>query len=250
VKDNFSAQSDLYAAYRPTYPTAVYEFLISLTEQHQQAWDAGTGNGQVAKALSPHFRKVYATDISEAQLQHAQKASNITYQVAPAEACDLPENSTDLITVGQAIHWFNFEAFYQQVKRVGKPGSLIAVIGYLLPNITPKVDEVVKYFYDEVVGPYWDAERKYVDEAYQTIPFPFREVKAPSYTSNFEWSRDHLLGFLQSWSAVQHYRAAKDEDPVQQIVEKVERAWGSAQHRTARFPIVLRAGRIEPGNGE
>ncbi len=73
MKDSFSGHSAQYAQYRPHYPEAFYSFLVQLIPERNHAWDCGTGNGQVAVALSSYFKKVVATDISANQLAQAPK---------------------------------------------------------------------------------------------------------------------------------------------------------------------------------
>src|SRR5690349_10648465 len=109
--DRFSAQADLYARYRIDYPPELYAFLLATVPRRQRAWDCATGNGQVAAVLAQYFKHVDATDISQAQLDQAAARPNITYQLAPAEHTPFPDNSFALITVAQALHWFDQEAF-------------------------------------------------------------------------------------------------------------------------------------------
>ena len=111
MKDNFSVQSDQYIKFRPTYPNELYSFLLALVESKHTAWDCGTGNGQIARELSKYFNKVYATDISGKQIKNDICRDNIFYKVECAEKTSFPENTFDLITVAQAIHWFNFKNF-------------------------------------------------------------------------------------------------------------------------------------------
>src|SRR5688572_9865875 len=115
-KDYFSGHSKLYAAFRPTYPAALYDSIFSHLKNKTTAWDCGTGNGQVAGYLSEHFATVCATDISKPQLDHAVRAPNIFYTLSPAERTEFPDQHFDLITVAQAIHWFDRELFYKEVK--------------------------------------------------------------------------------------------------------------------------------------
>ena len=245
MKDNFSSSSDKYALYRPTYPQAIYDFLYPLIKEKQVAWDCGTGSGQIAQELAHVFEKVYATDISQAQIDNATQAENISYSVQPAESTNFENDSFDLITVAQAVHWFDFEKFNQEVKRVGKPGSIIALIGYELNNITPEVDAVVWHFYKNIIGSYWDPERKYLELKYQTIPFPFRELETPEIQNIKLWKLDQLMGYLNTWSAVKHFINKEGRNPLNEIEEDLRKAWGNQEVRKVSFPIIFKAGRIK-----
>lgn len=124
--DNFSATAEGYAAFRPQSPQEIYDFLYQHVNNYTAAWDCGTGNGQVATRLVERFGKVYGTDISAEQLQRAPQLANVTYLQERAEETSIASQSVDLITVAQAIHWFDFDAFYKEVRRVAAPGALVA----------------------------------------------------------------------------------------------------------------------------
>lgn len=242
MKDLFSTQSKSYAAFRPSYPKVLYDFIFKHVNDFSVAWDAGCGNGQVAKDIAPHFSKVLATDISAKQLENAVEADNIFYSLG-GETTPFADHTLDLITVGQAIHWFDLEVFYKEVKRVGKPGSVLAVWGYSLLNIEPALDEELIHFYTKIVGPYWDSERKLIDEQYKTISFPFDEIKAPEFAFSFEWSLTELEGYLSTWSSVQKYISANGINPVQDFIKKIAPVWPQG-NKSVRFPLFLRLGRI------
>src|SRR5579859_6423418 len=212
MKDNFSTKADDYARFRPSYPQALFDFLLSLVPRREHAWDCGTGNGQVAVALAPFFARVDATDISSAQLKNAMVHERIEYSVQAAEKTSFPDDYFDLITVAQAIHWFDFAAFYREVDRTIRDGGVLAVIGYDLIRISPAVDAVLDGFYRDVVGPFWDKERKYIDEQYRTIPFPYADIAVPVFANPVEWSFEHLIGYISTWSAVKHYQREKGEE--------------------------------------
>jgi len=243
MKDNFSNQSEQYAKFRPTYPDELYQLLLSLIKIKDSAWDCGTGNGQVAHELSKHFKEVYATDNSENQIKNAIQQPNIFYKVERAEQTSFSGKSFDLITVAQAIHWFEFDAFYKEVERTIKPNGILAVIGYSLPDIDEQTNGIIKKFYHHVVGTYWDAERKYVDEHYRTILFPFKEIESPQFYSSYEWTLDQMVGYLNTWSAVQHYIKAKKQNPVDLIYDDLKGVWKQGT-KTVRFPILLRIARL------
>ena len=245
MKDNFSTQSDLYAAFRPTYPDELYNFLLSLIDTKHVAWDCGTGNGQVARALSKYFDKVYATDISEQQITHAFKSDNIFYSLSPAEKTSFANDRFDLIKVAQAIHWFDLNAFYSEVKRTIKPGSVLALIGYSLFKMNPEIDKIINHFYNDIIHAYWDKERGYIDENYTTIPFPFNEIKSPQLCIQFEWTLEQLVGYLTTWSAVQHYIKANNSNPIDSIYPELVKLFTANKKQPGYFPVLLRTAIIE-----
>jgi len=206
------------------------------------AWDAGTGNGQVARDLSKKFKRVFATDISGKQIENAISTENIFYSVA-AETTSFPEKSFDLICVAQAIHWFDREKFYQEVARVARPNSLLAIWGYGLLNIDTTIDPLIKDFYKNIVGPYWDKERRLIDEEYQTIRFPFTEIKTPTFSFSFQWSVEELHGYLTTWSAVQKFMKEKNFNPVDELIGKIKPHWHSTK-LTVNFPLFTRIGTV------
>ena len=171
-KDHFSDLASDYVRYRPRYPEALYTYLATLTPGHERAWDCGTGNGQAAHALTPHFTHIVATDPSADQLALAVPHARIDYRAEPAEQTTLAPASVDLVTVATAVHWFDFDRFYAEVRRLLKPGGVIAVWSYLLLRILPAVDAILDGYAHGFMGTYWPPERRYVNEAYQTIPFP------------------------------------------------------------------------------
>src|SRR5512134_188933 len=198
-EDHFSGHSDQYAQSRPHYPDEIYAYLASIAPARSLAWDCGTGNGQAAIGLAKYFDKVYATDASAEQISHAHAHEKVEYHVEPAEHISLNDSSVDLITVAVAIHWFNFEEFYREVKRVLKPGGVLAAWTYNSVEISPRIDPLIWHYYREIVGPYWPERIRYIEDRYQTIPFPFEEITPPSFVMEINWSLIQLAGFLDSW---------------------------------------------------
>jgi len=245
AKDNFSAQSKDYAAFRPKLQQEVYDFVIKQVSDFNLAWDVGTGNGQTAVELSKVFKQVVATDISENQLAHAVPAPNIIYKKEPAEHSSLEDHSVDLITIAQAIHWFNFDEFYTTVRRVAKPGAVIAAFSYAMFRAEDKkVDDLIQQFYADSF-PYWDPERKYIDAHYKTIPFPFKEIAAPVFYISYEWNIEQVIGYMRTWSANQHYRKKFGEDLVSDIFKnELMIVWPSEEKISLRFPVYIRIGRV------
>jgi ubiquinone/menaquinone biosynthesis C-methylase UbiE len=244
MKDNFSAQAKEYSKYRPAYPQEMVSYIASFAAENNCALDVATGNGQVAALLSSYFKKVYATDISQNQLDNALKKENIIYSLQKAEQTNFADAQFDLVTVAQAIHWFDFDAFYKEVYRIMKPGGIIAVMGYGLLRTNSGSDKILSRFYHEIIGPYWDVERRYLDENYKTIPFPFKEIYPnKNYENTFTWDFEQLAGYLQTWSAVQHYKEQKGINPFSLIEEELKISWQSSDKRVT-FPLLLRIGKL------
>ncbi len=244
-KDHFSTQATDYAKYRPTYPAALFTYLAEQVPEHQLAWDCGTGNGQAALSLTPHFEKVIATDPSAKQIAQATPHAKIEYRVASAEHTDLVSHAIDLITVAQALHWFDFEKFYTEVRRVLKPHGVLAVWCYTLFESEPRVDVILNEFYFDIVGPYWPPERKLLENNYADIPFPLRQINAPRFYMEKEWSLEELLGYLGTWSAVQRFIAQHGEDPRELIRARLAEAWGEASKtKLIKWPLHLKVGTI------
>lgn len=244
MKDNFSSHSQEYARYRPSYPTEFFQYLNTLIPNKNNAWDCGTGNGQVAIELSKTFRHVHATDISRQQLDNALPAPNITYSLQPAESTSFPDNFFDLIIIAQAIHWFDFERFYTEAKRTSKQEALICAVGYGRPKISKEIDEVIDSFYANIIGPYWDKERRYIDEEYKTIPFPFQEIQPPQFFNKLHWSIEHVIGYLNTWSAVRHFIRQNNYNPVDKLHMEIQQRWNTSAVKEIAFPLLLRIGRL------
>lgn len=248
AKDLFSNQASLYAQYRPGYPPGLFEYILQHVKGKQQAWDCATGNGQAAVELAKYFDKVMATDISEKQLQQAQPHENITYSVATAEQTHFADNSFDCVTVAQAYHWFKFDAFEQEVKRVAKPDAIVAIWGYsLVVCEDAALNTIINTFYRETVGAYWDKERRYVDDRYTTVPFPYEPLPAKEFQINVQWNKPQLAGYFNTWSSVQHFIKANGYNPVTELASLIEAAWQGDDLKNFYFPLFLKLGVVKKG---
>ena len=240
--DHFSSASSGYAAYRPTYPAALFDWLAASCIERRRAWDCGTGNGQAAVHLAHHFHDVIATDPSNAQIEHRKEARGVHYGVMSAEASAIAAASIDLVTVAQALHWFNLARFYQEVRRVVKPGGAICVWTYGLLSIADEIDGPLRHFYRNELGGFWPAERALVDDGYGSIDFPFRELTPPAFEMHMDWTLSDLAGFLATWSAVTRYQHERGYNPVPAFIESIATSWGDpAQRRRVRWPLEVRA---------
>lgn len=244
--DLFSGHASDYARHRPTYPPALFDWLSSLAPSRRLAWDCATGNGQAALELARVFERVVATDGSAAQLSHAAAHPRVEYRCETAEACTLENASVDLVTVAQAVHWLDHGVFYAAARRVLRPGGMLAAWCYGLSRVSPKVDAIVDRFYRDVTGPYWEPQRRYIDEKLATLPFPLEEVRdAPAFACEARWTLADYMGYLSTWSAVQKYARVHGRNPLDVVTASLKTAWGSAEEpKRVTWPIYLRAGRF------
>jgi SAM-dependent methyltransferase len=244
-RDYFSTQAKEYAQHRPSYPDAMFDYLASLAPSKETAWDCGTGNGQAALALATKFQQIIATDASTTQIENAFPHERISYRVEPSEKTTIPSNSVDLITVGTAVHWFDFDPFYAEVRRVGKPGGILAVWTYSFPIIEPGIDRWLQHFYWETLAGFWPERIHYLEERYETLPFPFEEFQPPEFEMEATWSVDDLIGFLGSWSAVRKLIQAQGEVAFEGPLKELKRIWGKeTKERAIRWPLYFRIGKI------
>lgn len=242
-KDHFSTQSKTYSKYRPEYPEELYSYLADICAARELAWDCATGNGQAARGLDRYFDQVHATDASSAQIANAHGSSSINFQIADAAGSGLADGAVDLVTVAQALHWFNLDEFYSEVKRVLKPNGVLAVWSYQGMEIDPKIDPLIWHYYHKIIGDYWPPERSHIEDRYSSLKFPFTKLKVPSFTMEVKWSLEHLIGYLESWSSTTRYIQDRGENPLIELREKIAKIWGDSKFKKGVWPIALIVGR-------
>ena len=245
-KDYFSDEADSYAQSRPTYPDELFKYLASLCPANNVAWDCATGNGQAALSLTNYFKQIIATDASEQQIKNAAPHEKIRYAVALADNSGIDTGTVDLVTIAAALHWMDFDKFYTEVKRVLKPGGIIAGWTYYDSQITDAIDSIVYRLSREILRAYWPAESVYVQNRYRTIPFPFQPIESPLFKTSVNGTIDFLFRYLRSWSSSQRYIKATGKDPIDLIKKELENAWGDvSQPKEITWDITIKIGRKE-----
>jgi SAM-dependent methyltransferase len=244
-KDHFSSHAERYAAHRPTYPAALVDYLAGVAPALDIALDCGCGTGQLSVPLAARFARVVATDASAAQIQNAEAHPRVEYRTAPAERSGLRDASADLITVAQAAHWLDLDRFYDEARRVARPGGALAMISYGVVEVEGRPDAVVHRFYYDIIGSYWPPERRHVDAGYRTLPFPFPELDPPRLAIEVSWSLPDFIGYVDTWSAVRAAEQQVGREMIDVFFRDLAEAWGdSATRRGVRWPLAVRVGTL------
>ena len=244
-KDHFSERAAAYAAHRPVYPRALVDFLADMAPGRDVAWDGGCGSGQLSVLLADRFARVIATDASAEQIAQAAPHPKVGYRCAPAETSGLPNGAVDLAVAAQAVHWFDLARYYAEVRRVARPAGVLALVTYGLVQVDDDAAPLVQHFFSAVLGPYWPPERRYVDDGYRSLPFPFEEITAPPLEIRAEWTLANFVGYVETVSAVRALERARGPAPLAEFRRELEGVWQPAgATRTVRWPLALRVGRV------
>ena len=248
-KDHFSGHAQIYAAARPDYPPALFDFLAGLCRRRQLAWDSGTGRGQAALGLVRHFTRVIATDASQAQLDAATPHERISYRCQAAEQLLAEAGQVDLVTIAQALHWLDTGQVYEQVDKALAPQGVLAVWCYGVAEISPAIDAVIQDLYQRLLGEFWPPERVHVENGYRDLAFPYPKIAVPAFYLEQHWTLEQQVAYLYSWSATQRYIKAHGRDPVMLVTDQLRDVWHQASasaespSRQVRWPMTLLAGR-------
>ena len=237
--DYFSGHARAYADARPDYPDSLFEFLAEQCQYRRMAWDCATGNGQAASSLGARFQQVLATDAGLDQLAAGRGKPAILYCAALAEAVPLPALSVDLITVAQALHWFDLDRFFAECDRVLVSAGVLAVWSYDLCQVDQGVDRVTGHLYGELLDDFWPPQRRLVEDRYRSVNFPFSRQAAPDFYLRRSWRREHFLAYLRSWSATQRYLRARGTDPLALIAAELAAVWPDEVEKTVEWPLAL-----------
>ena len=242
-QDHFSVSAAQYAGSRPTYPKQLFQYLAALCVSHQRAWDCGTGNGQAAIELAEFFEHVDASEASAEQLRNAKQSSKVSYHLCKAENSKLPSDSFDLVTVAQALHWFDLENFYSEVNRVLKPDGVFAAWGYSWFSINQQIDEVIEHELLAPIKTYWAEQNKLLWDGYKTISFPFNELSPPDFEICLKWGIHELVQYVETWSALRAYQTATGDLIQDRLSRCLQSVWGGdATRHNVSMQIHFRVG--------
>ena len=246
--NTFSQKSDLYAVARPDYPKETYEWIVSKCASQDVAWDCATGNGQAAKHIAEYFAKVYATDISQEQVNNGFLELNIDYSQSEAERTSFEDSSFDLITVAQALHWFDYDKFWPEVTRVGKDGALFCAWGYSWFECDKAIMKDLVEPFLELINPYWAEKNQILWDRFKAtdVSFPFERIETPSFSIDISWTLTDLMDYLKTWSA---YKLAMEqkhhEHALNSLFKETLKSFSADMRLDVSMPIFMLAGYVK-----
>ncbi|MCG3172394.1 MAG: Trans-aconitate 2-methyltransferase [Myxococcota bacterium] len=243
-KDLFGGHARDYARYRPHYPRELFAEIARLSPARDRCLDVGCGNGQASLSLAEFFGEVWACDPAANQIAGAPSHPKVRFFTAPAESTGVPAGSMDAITAAQAFHWFDHPAFFAEVRRAARPGALLALWCYDLAHVTPEIDEITVGLYRDILGEYWEPERRLVEEGYARVEVPFSGLAFPALRMEQRWALSQWLGYLRTWSSLRRYVEEQGFDPLQPLEAEFSRAWGESE-QTVVWPLAVRAFRVD-----
>jgi SAM-dependent methyltransferase len=189
------------------------------------------------------FPRVIATDPSAEQIAAAEPHPHVEYRCEPAEASTLADASVDLAVAAQAAHWFEWPRYVAEVERVARPGALVALVSYGILRVDGEAGREITHYYRNVVGPYWPAGRKHVENGYRELAWPWPSVDAPAIDMTAEWTRDELAGYVTTWSATVKLVDKVGPAPFEEFRTRLAEVWPDGERRTVTWPLAIRLAR-------
>lgn len=239
----FDDKADMYASSRPKYPQELFEFISSLVESHGEAWDCATGNGQAAVGLAKRFSIVEATDISKEQITNAFYSENINFSVQPAESTNFRDDQFDLVNVAQALHWFDYDVFWDEVSRVLRPNGAFVAFSYVWPNVDNAIDEILEERIKKVIEPYWAPNNKLAWDHYRELDLPFETLSAPDLSLEDHWDLEQFLNYIHTWSGTRRCMDDIGSGFFEEARIALRNQWGESNQKiVVRHPLTIIAG--------
>ncbi|RUP48951.1 S-adenosyl-L-methionine-dependent methyltransferase [Jimgerdemannia flammicorona] len=222
--------SPLFRDFRPNYTPALYDLIYRFHAGHGGKFldvvDVGTGTGLVAEALSEKFDKM---------LSNAVQKPNIDYQEASAERLPFADSRVDVITSGQAFHWFDHPKFFGEAKRILKPRGTLAIFGYSV-SIIKDNKEATDIFYEYATGLIGKVHWYFSHEGHDTTNLG--SVSQNQFMEH-QITLDWFETFAKTWSTYANYREKhpEAEGPAERMIRRLSKAIGVKDRDTETFAV-------------
>lgn len=133
-KTRFSSRVENYSKFRPSYPEIIISFLESekILNKDSIIADIGSGTGILSELFLKNGNYIFGIE-PNTDMRNAAELNLKTYQnfhsiEGSAESTNIEDNSVNIITVGQAFHWFNPIQARKEFKRILKPEGYVVII--------------------------------------------------------------------------------------------------------------------------
>lgn len=223
VHQLFQKGGENYANFRPDYPKELYQEILKYSGRKDfttipngsTVVDLACGGGQATKDLIPYFDKIIGMDVSESQIKNAFQNEKIIYKVGKSEDTGLENESVDLITVAQALHWFEFDPFFKEVDRILKKGGVLACWGYPLNYFEEEAATNALIHFFEDIDKYWHPKRKILDHKYKDVKFIYpNTLKKMTFQNKKKMTIENYMNYIRTWSSVITYIEKNQNDEI------------------------------------
>lgn len=218
VGDNLSTQ---YKESRPTIPTGMVAEIVEYASktvrcQDGLCVDVGCGPGQSTERFSPYFKAVLGTDISETQVDIARAtctASNVTFQVSKAESLPVEDGSVALVSTVNALHWFHWDAFFAEVRRVLADGGVFCPSLYRLRAVAePGLEDCLEEFRTEEFKGYMTPQHDFWTYGYDYTEVPFNNAEKRDFVVKEKTTLSAVMSLVETWSFVIRKKEREPEE--------------------------------------
>lgn len=241
MTQHFNRDGAGYDRFRPTYPDDLGRELAQRVAQQGCVLDVGCGTGQLSLSLADHFDRVIACDLAEKQIQNATPHPKVTYHIAGATNLPAQKGEVDVVVAAQAAHWFDLPRFYDEVRRVVRPGGSLALVSYGVPYVEGSFNSIFQQVYWQELHRFWPPERAAVEKGYADLDFPFRESAFPSLFISQSLSISGLIGYMKTWSSYGIALKAGEAKVFEQAFDTLRKYWPEGRENLPfKWPLSVR----------
>jgi SAM-dependent methyltransferase len=146
----FASVADAYERARPGYPEEAVRWLVG--DEPVDVVDIGAGTGKLTRVLVALGHRVTAVEpLAEMRTELEAAVPGVAALAGTAEGIPLPDASVDVVTCGQAFHWFDHARSLPQIARVLHPGGRVALVWNSRDDSDPWVAQLSAIIGNETV---------------------------------------------------------------------------------------------------
>ncbi|MFX1433926.1 MAG: class I SAM-dependent methyltransferase [Promethearchaeota archaeon] len=216
-KKRFSSRVENYIKFRPNYPSEIIKFLKEkkILIKDSIIADIGSGTGILSEIFLKNGNVVYGiepnADMRNAAEKLLENYSDFITVDGSAESTNLKGKSIDIITVGQAFHWFDIKQTQKEFRRILKEGGYVILIW----NNRKKSDSGFSTEYEKFITKY-GKDYKFTRKDETDINNFFKYEKEVFYNYQ-DFDFEGLKGRLLSASYIPLENSPEYEDMIKEL---------------------------------